>query len=118
MTPKEKTLLRHFQRLNQTDAGTLLAFAEFLAGRSEPELAVPTDPVIVPRPEVESVVAAIRRLTTSYPMLDKGAVLHETSALMSAHVMQGRAATDVIDDLEALFQRHFSQHTAKVGQDV
>jgi hypothetical protein len=53
------------------------------------------------------VIAAIRRLTQTYAMLDRGPLLHETAALMSAHVLRGRAAAAVIDDLEALFRRRF-----------
>jgi hypothetical protein len=44
----------------------------------------------MPRPSQESVVAAIKRLSKTYEMLDRGPMLNETSALMSAHVLQGR----------------------------
>jgi hypothetical protein len=40
-------------------------------------------------------------------MLDPGAMLNETSALMAAHVLQGRDAGAVIDDLERLFLAHY-----------
>ncbi len=55
-------------------------------------------------------VGAIRRLAESYPMLDRGALLHETSALVSAHVLQGRPAGSVIDELEALFHDHYRRY--------
>jgi hypothetical protein len=62
------------------------------------------------RPAEESVVAAIKRLRRTYPMLDGGSLLNETSALMAAHVLQGRPAAEVIDALEALFSARFDAY--------
>ena len=45
-------------------------------------------------------------------MLDKAKMLHESSTLMTQHVMQGRAAADVIDDLEAVFRRYYEEFAA------
>ena len=114
----ERRLLTHFSRLDTPDRETLLAFAEFLAGRarsaaSEP----PSDPVAIARPERESVVAAIKRLSQTYPMLERSALLNETSSLMVAHVMHGRAAASVIDDLEILFADHFACYRAQRNAD-
>jgi hypothetical protein len=86
----------------------VLAFAEFLANRNAPEadLCEPKplpEPKVIPQPEGESVIAAIRRLSASYYMLDRGPLLHEASRLMAAHVMQGRPTGVVIDELEKLF---------------
>lgn len=71
---------------------------------------------MIPRPEEESVVAAIKRLSESYHMLERSALLTETSSLMTAHVMHGRTADEVIDDLEALFQRHYEELVAKLRE--
>jgi len=46
---------------------------------------------------------AIRRLAKTYPMIDRDRLFQQTSALMAQHVMQGRPAAEVIDELEALF---------------
>lgn len=96
----------------------LLSYAEFMAANSaiaeqasEPE--PPREPVAIPRPDEETVVAAIRRLAATFPMLEREPLLHETSALMSAHIMQGRPAAQVIDELEVLFLRHFEA----IGRD-
>ena len=63
-------------------------------------------------------IAAIRRLSATYSMLDRGAMLNETSALMSAHVLQGQGATQTIDALEALFVRHYETfRTRNQGTD-
>jgi hypothetical protein len=112
----ERRLLRSFRALVAADRETLLAFAEFLAqrGKATPEQRPgPRDPLPMPRPSQESVVAAIKRLSKTYEMLDRGPMLNETSALMSAHVLQGRPVGEVIDDLEALFARHYRDYRAK-----
>ena len=108
--PQER-LLKLFRQLGEKDRESLLAFAEFLVQREdssaeegEAQLATPLD---IPRPEDESVIAAIKRLSKTYPMLDTSTMLNETSTLMSGHLLQGRAANDVIDDLEALFQKQY-----------
>ncbi len=87
---------------------TLLEFAEFLASREESEPVVEiTTPVIQARPEEESVVKAIRRLSESYPMLEKSVLLNETSKLMSQHVMQGVKAIEIIDQIEVFFVEQY-----------
>jgi hypothetical protein len=40
-------------------------------------------------------------------MLDRAKLINETAALMSQHLVQGRTAIEVIDDLEALFLHHY-----------
>lgn len=111
MAQDEKQLNALFNRLGSAERETLLAFAEFLVARSGgaegvAEAAIPQP---IPRPAEESVVAAIKRLSTSYQMIDRSKMLHETTALMSQHVMQGRDAAEVIDELELLFQRHYDK---------
>lgn len=93
--------------LDEADRQSLLAFAEFLAARSRPQMGPAVEPESIPRPDRESVVAALRRLSKTYHMLDKSKVLHESSGLMSQHIMQGRDAVEVIDELEAVFRRYY-----------
>ncbi len=110
--PRERSLLDCFRRLSSEQQDTLVAFAEFLAERTDggeiahPPLAAPEP---IPRPAEESVVKAIKRLTHTYPMVDRSRVLGETSDLVSQHVLQGRAAAAVIDDLEGIFRRHYER---------
>ena len=118
--PDQKRLLRLFRQLDAAERRSLLDFAEFLAMReaqqaTQPRAADPR-PANIPRPPTESVVAAIRRLSKTFPMLEGEALLHETSALMTAHVMQGRPAADVIDELEAVFLRHYRQVKSTADQ--
>ncbi len=105
---REKRLVELFSTLAKEQQETLLEFAQFLASRN-PAPVTPRKPVPLPRPETESVVAAIKRLTAGYPMLDKGPLLNETSGLMTQHVMQGHKASEVIDELEQLFLRHYQE---------
>ena len=117
MSELEENLLNLFRELPAADQASLLAFAEFLHSRAgavprmprvrEPE-PIP-EPVAIPRPEEESVVKAVKRLAQTYPMLDKSKMLNDTSALVMQHVIQGRDAAEVIDELEIVFQRHYAR---------
>jgi hypothetical protein len=110
MTAKktEQRLLELLGRLPENKAQVLLEFAEFLATRhGEPERS--GTPLDIPRPDQESVVKAIKRLSATYPMLDRAKMLNETSVLVTQHVMHGREAVEVIDELEILFRRHYER---------
>lgn len=112
MKPVEKRLLKLFDKLATPERDMLLAFAEFLNARAEGSGAVPAqpqEPLDLPRPENESVVAAIKRLNASYPMLESHRLLDQSSMLMSQHVLQGRDVNEVIDELESLFRRHYEE---------
>lgn len=104
----EKKLLRLYDGLSAEQQDTVLAFVEFLSARNPaPGVAVPQTPQSIPRPAEESVVKAIKRLRETYPMLNPDKLLHETSGLMMKHVMNGKPAAEVIDELEALFAGHY-----------
>jgi hypothetical protein len=103
---EEKRLRRIFSALPESDRHSLLAFAEFLQTRA-PRASQAQEPLVIPRPAEESVIGAIKRLSATYPMLDKSAIFNETSHLVSQHVLHGREAGQVIDDLEALFERAY-----------
>jgi len=107
MNKREKQLLEHFRGLSEADAETLLAFAQFLVERGEPAPREVPAPAPIERPEDESVVAALKRLSATYHMLDKAKMLNETSTIMAQHVIQGRDKVEVIDELELVFRRHF-----------
>lgn len=110
MTPEERALLERLRRLSEGERRILLDFAEFLAARAAPAASAPaTEPLPIPRPERETVVRAIKRLRATYPMLDPRKLLHETSHCMTLHVVQGRPAAEVIDELELVFSRHYQK---------
>lgn len=121
MIDGEDELLELFRTLGASERAHLLAFAQFLHSRrggGSPADAVSArmpgpveipEPVAIPRPEEESVVKAVKRLARTYPMLDKSKMLTDTSALVMQHVVQGRDAAEVIDELEIVFQRHYER---------
>lgn len=118
MANLETQLVDLFQKLPAAEQASLIAFAEFLLSRSgavpvraptPPEPVVIPDPVPVPRPAQESVVKAVKRLAQTYPMLDKSKMLNDTSTLVMQHVIQGRDAVEVIDELEIVFERYYAQ---------
>ena len=129
MTPEQTRLQELFAALAPPDRDSLLAFAEFLQARGLPNdirrSAVATAPVqvekpapqAIPRPEQESVVAALKRLSSTYPMLDKNKLLTETSGLVTQHIMQRRNAVEVIDELEAIFISQYQVWTREIGED-
>ncbi len=107
---QERQIIKIFKSLDAANKESLLAFGEFLQTRAnssssdaEPVEVVASEPVDIPRPEEESVIKAIKRLSATYPMVDKETILHPISNLMTSHIIQGRKASEVIDDLQALF---------------
>lgn len=133
----EERLLKLYTSLSEADRHTLLAFAEFLSsGVPRPQTVMPQvstasakpsiaatqkkapEPAHVPRPEGETVVAALRRLSTTYHMLSKSKMLNVTSTLMSQHIMEGRDANEVIDELERLFEEQYQALRATFGDDT
>jgi hypothetical protein len=89
----------------------LLEFAEFLAARRDEAVPEPdAAPRAIPRPDDESVVAALKRLRATYPMLDSASLLDAAATLVTAHVLHGRAAGEVIDELETLFGKAYAAH--------
>lgn len=118
MNADEKSLLEIFRSLDASQRQTLSAFAEFLAQRTAASVtAMPVSSVEAPqpieRPEHESVVRAIKRLSATYPMLDRKKLLHQTSALVNEHIMQGRDARDVIDEIERVFAEQYEKYKAR-----
>ena len=107
---RQQALLAAFGQLDGAQQDMLLEFAAFLAVRTTVASAAPvTAPQPEPRPAVESVVVAIKRLTRTYPMLDRRKLMGPTSQLMAQHALQGRAAAEVIDELEVMFERHYEE---------
>ncbi|MCU7835077.1 MAG: Crp/Fnr family transcriptional regulator [gamma proteobacterium symbiont of Taylorina sp.] len=117
MNKTEKKLLNVFSDLDDNDQNSLMAFAQFLLQKAEQEgrsgVEEQLSLVNIPRPEEEKVIAAIKRLSATYPMLKKDKLMNETAALMSEHMLQGRSAVEVIDKLEKLFQNHYDKFNLK-----
>lgn len=116
MKAEEKKLLELFRGLPGPERASVVQFAEFLASRAAPPEPQILEPLPIPRPDDETVVRAIRRLMQTYPMLDRGMLLHETSHYMTQHVIHGRPAAEVIADLEQMFASHFKRLREQVGR--
>lgn len=109
MKRDENQLLDLFERLAPEQQEGLIAFAEFLNGSVPDAAGTASEPVAIPRPESETVAMAIRRLVRTYPMLDRKRLMAEASQFMAQHALEGRPAHEVIDELEAVFARHYQQ---------
>jgi len=106
---ESKRLAELFAKLPDADQQTLMDFAEFLKQRNKDKLTEFPVPILEPRAEGESVIAAIKRLKKNYHMLNMDALIDETSTYMTQYMVQGRDITEVIDDLEASFKKHYEQ---------
>ena len=104
----EQVLMKVFRQMTPTARCTLLDFADYLSQR-HPVVAplVSEQPLQVPRPVEESVIAAIRRLAKTYPMLDSDNIFSAATTLMTRHVMGQQATVEVIDELEAMFKARY-----------
>jgi hypothetical protein len=110
-----EAMLSVFEQLSAADRAAVRSFAEFLlhqarrapATRAAP--AVVPEPEPIPRPDNEKVVAAVKRLSKTYFMLDKTKMLGVTSELVIQHIVQGRDAAAVIDELERVFETHYRE---------
>ncbi len=109
-TSSAKRLQNLFRQLTAQDQASLLSFAEFLQTRASTQVATHRSlpvPKIIPRPPEESIIAAIKRLSQCYYMLDKSKMLHETADLMTQYCLQGQELQGVIDSLEQVFSQHY-----------
>jgi hypothetical protein len=118
MKSGDKQLLELFERLAPEQQDRLIAFAEFLA--DEPPVApdAALAPLVIPRPEGESVAMAIRRLVRSYPMLDRRRLMVEASQFIAQHALEGRPALEVIDELEKMFGQHYQRLRERGGRSL
>ena len=123
MNDTEQRLLGLLRQLEATEQASLLAFAEFLCSR-QPAAAArnPAQPPVIPEPEpverpsVESVVAGLKRLARTYPMLDKSEMLSATSDIVATHIMKGTEPAVVIDQLEGIFREHYERLRSAAGE--
>lgn len=121
MADKEQTLLEIYRDLSDQDAQALLRFAEFLASGAAPVINLQgshqevqareiPEPILTKRPANEKVVDALKRLSASYPMLEKKYLLDKASGLVAKHVMFGQPAELVINQIEELFKQAYEKY--------
>lgn len=116
-----RRLEKILKQLSSADRESFFAFAEFLLARSTDEIQdAPKEeqqPKGIERPVEESVIGAVKRLRENYFMVDPDTLLHETSELMQSHMLKGRPAADVIDDLEQLFDSKYKDYTDSMKEN-
>ncbi len=122
MSRSEEKLLNLYKALPKQDQKSVLDFCSFLVAQNpdaqNPDLRLENStPKEIPRPEAESVVLAMRRLSDTYFMLNKDDLLHEASGLMSQHILHGKDAVEVIDELEVLFLKFYTALNENQNKD-
>ncbi len=119
MKKSETKLLKQFRALPEDAQRSVIHFCDFLSSQHPVTSSEIPQPKDIARPSSESVVLAMRRLSETYFMLDNDNILTEASALMSQHILQGREAIEVIDELETLFEKYYDEllATAKLDTD-
>jgi len=108
-----KKLTELFARLPKQDQQSLLDFALFLTQKNKDVYSEFPKPELIPREDGESVIATVKRLKKSYSMLNMDNLIDETSSYMTQYMVQGRDLNEVIDDLEAAFQKHYESQKAE-----
>jgi hypothetical protein len=125
-TKSERKLCKLYSSLNDNDRLTLMKFAEFLLAESTSQdeisegegisngssLAALTpfpEPKVIPAPENENVIKAIKRIAKMYYMVDKSKMLDTTSTLMTEHLIHGRPAQEIVADVEKSFKQEYDK---------
>jgi len=114
MNAQERGLINIFRKMDEQQKYSLLRYAEFLVSQQSPEIPVVEKPHDIPANENETVVTALRRLSKSYFMLENQHLLNQATNLMSQHVIQGRDAIEVIEELEELFKSGYQAYVLEI----
>ncbi len=97
-------LIDLYEAMDDNRRKSLSDFADFLYAQAGPVSKEIQPPANIPRPEQETVVGAIKRLKTTYFMIESMSVFSEASSLMTDHMVKGRDVAEVIDEMEVLFE--------------
>jgi hypothetical protein len=109
VTTHRARIIALLERLDEEGRRTLVEYAEFLVGRADaPPPGAPAE-----RPPEETVLQAVRRLNRNYPGLRRAALMQSVGELLLQHMMDQRAAVEVIDALEALYAH---AHAERAGR--
>ena len=113
MSCNTKSLIEIFESLDMERQASLFDFAEFLQSKGDLVVKEMIEPVLIARPDIETVVGAIKRLKETYPMIDSMKVFTSASELMTDHMVKGRDAVEVIDEMEKIFEDFYSKMLEK-----
>lgn len=103
-TDNKNKLLSIFETLDNERQVSLIDYAEFLQSKGDLVASEIPEPVDIERPEKETVVGAIKRLKLTYPMIENMSIFSAASSLMTEHMVNGRDAVEVVDEMEVLFE--------------
>lgn len=98
-----KQLIELYEAMDDERKLSLCDFADFLYAKAGPVVKEVPQPADVQRPDVETVVGAVKRLKVKYHMVESMTVFSAASALMTDHMVKGRDVIEVIDEMETLF---------------
>ena len=98
-----------FESLDDERKQSLSDYADFLLSRGGAVIKEIQPPAEIQRPEKETVVGAVKRLKSTYHMVESMAVFSAASALMTDHMVKGRDLVEVIDEMEALFEEEYKK---------
>lgn len=112
-----KELVDIYESMDEQRKQSLCDFASFLYAQADPVSKEVPQPEVVPRPEKETVVGAVRRLKIKYHMIDSMSVFSAASELMTDHMVKGRDLVEVIDEMEELFENSYNKLLADNKQD-
>lgn len=117
MNKSEKQLINNYNALNTSERELLLEFSEFLAGRVKKILAI-EEPDYIPRPDEETVVGAVKRMSATYAMLDKSKLLTDVSGFVTQNIVHGRDIGEVIDEIEKYFSDQYEEYVKEQKEAI
>ena len=106
-----------FESLDDERKQSLSDFADFLLSKGGPVVKDVPPPADIKRPEKETVVGAVKRLKTTYHMVESMAVFSAASALMTDHMVKGRDLVEVIDEMETLFDAEYKKLVEEIEKN-
>ena len=113
-----QSLIDLYESMDEERKLSLSDFADFLYAKAEPVVKEIPPPEDLPRPEVETVVGAVKRLKGKYHMVESMSVFSAASVLMTDHMVKGRDVIEVIDEMEILFETAYKKLLEDIGQDA
>jgi len=106
-----------YESMDDERKQSLCDFADFLYAKADPLVKEILPPEDIPRPDKETVVGAVKRLKSTYHMVEGMSVFSAASALMTDHMVKGRDLIEVIDEMEVLFEDAYNELLANNTQD-
>ena len=117
-TKSGQDLIDLYDAMDDERKKSLCDFADFLYAQADPISKIISPPEESDRPEEETVVGAVKRLKAQYHMIESMAVFSAASVLMTDHMVKGRDVTEVIDEMEILFEEAYKKLLEKSGQTI